>query len=134
MEKNQKGVSLVELLLVIGAVVILVFLLGSLPASFNLISKSKHQSIAREIISKEVESLRATPYDNIATGQISIADSRIGLLPSGSASRLIEDCDPTVCTQDENTKKVTITIIWNESGKEQNEELVTLMSERGLNQ
>lgn len=128
------GFSFVELLLVIAAVGFLVVLLGSIPNSLNLIGKSKHESLAREILSKEIEDKRNITYANLVLGETNISDSRLVLLPSGEGKTLIEDCNPSICTNGENAKQVTVTVTWKEAGKLQTAKIKTLTGEGGLNQ
>lgn len=137
MKKNyikQSGFSLVELLLVITTVGFLVILMASIPNALNLVSKSKHVSLAREIATKQLEDQRSLHYTNLANGQVDIADSRVSLLPSGSGTVLIEDCSSAICTNNENTKQITVTVNWKSGGKDQNVVLKTLISEEGINQ
>jgi len=129
---NEKGVFLIEILIVISIVGFLVILIASLPNSINLIGKSKHLSIAREIAVKEIEDKRAVPYINLVKGEVTIQDPRINLLPSGKGISLIEDCAIPVCTNQENAKLVTVSLSWQESGKDQQIVLKTLIAEGGL--
>ena len=127
----QKGTSLVEIVVVIAVIGFLVILVSSLPNSINLITKAKNVSIAREVIEKEMEDQRSYAYINLASGPVN--DNRLKLLPEGSSEVLIEDCDPNICTKGENTKGVTITVSWKESGKAQSVKVKTFISEGGLN-
>lgn len=130
---RSTGFSLVELLVVITLLGFLVFLIASLPGSIRLISRSHNLSTAREIASKEIEDKRAIQYLNLANGEVAVNDHRIGLLPAGSGITSVADCDPQVCTKGENTKVVTVTVNWMESGKQQQVVMKTLISEGGLN-
>ena len=137
--KNEKeGFSLVELLLTISAVGFLVLLLGSIPNSVNLIGKSRQQSLAREIISKEIEDKRAISYINLSTGETPISDLRINLLPGGAGKILIEDCSPVssplLCPNSEAIKQMTVTVTWKTAGKNQEAKVQTIIAEGGLNQ
>ncbi len=129
--KSQKGTSLVEIIVVIAVVGFLVILVSSLPNSINLITKAKHLSIAREVIAKEIENQRSIQYINLVNGEVS--DPRLKLLPSSSGNVLIEDCNPSICTNGEITKVVTITVSWKESGKDTSTKVKTFISEGGLN-
>ena len=134
----SKGFSLPELLLVISAVGFLVLLLGSIPNSINLIGRSRHQSIAREIIAKAIEDKRASAYINLSLGETSINDQRINLLPDGTGKILVEDCNPVnnpaICPNSENVKLITVTVNWKAAGKNQEAKVKTIFAEGGLNQ
>lgn len=132
---NNKGFSLVETLLVIVLIGSIVVLLANIPNSMNLINKSRHLSLAREIASKQLEDKRAVSFANLADGTESILDSRLSLLPQGSGTILVEDCDQeTICTNLEEIKKVTVVVNWEDNQKLQTIALSTFIAEGGLNQ
>lgn len=133
---NSKGLSLVELVLVIVFVGFLAILIASIPNSIGLIGKSTHVSQAREAASKKVEELRQTQYTNLTLtgGPVGYFDPSANLLPYGSAEYSVDDCsspDP-LCSNGELVKKVTVTIKWKEEDRDQKVELTTLVSEGGL--
>lgn len=130
----MKGFSLVEILLVIAGIGFLIILMAALPNSVKLITHSKYQSLAREIAAKQIETVREQSYANLALGTQGLSDSRINLLPSGSGVKMVEDCDPQICTQSELVKKVTVTIDWIQEGSNKQARLVTFVSDGGLNQ
>lgn len=129
---KSRGVSLVEVLLVVAAVGFLTLLLANLPNSIKLVGFSDHQSLAREVAAKSVEDIRSIPYANLANGTFSISDSRLSSLPTGSGSKVIADCAAPICTQGESAKQVTVTISWKEGGKTRNIILKTIVAEGGL--
>lgn len=133
-ERHSQGISLVEILLVIATISFLVILIASIPNALNLIGKSRHASLAREIASKAIEDQRAISYINLANGQSQISDSRINLLPSGSGSIEITDCPATVCSMGENIKYIKVVVSWKEVEKNQQIKMDTLVAEGGLNQ
>lgn len=132
--KNKNGFSLVEVLLVVVGIGFLVILMATLPNSVNLITYSRYQSLAREIATKQMETVREQSYANLALGTQELTDQRINLLPSGSGVKIVEDCDPAICTQSELVKKVTVTINWTQEGSNKQARLVTFISDGGLNQ
>lgn len=130
----KKGFSLVEILLVIATASFLVILIASLPNALNLIGKSKHASIAREVASKAIEDKRAISYINLVNGQTAIVDSRINLLPFGVGMVEVEDCPATICSQGENIKQIKVSVSWKEAGKNAEIKINTLIAQGGLNQ
>lgn len=124
---------MVELLLVVVTVGFLVFLIGSLPNSIRLVGKSSNLSTAREIALKQIEEKRELKYPNLSYGDQQITDSRLSLLTFGSGVVSISDCDPAICTQGELVKAVTVTITWQENGRDEKVTLKTMVSENGLN-
>lgn len=131
---NEKGVSLVESLLVVVAVSAIVFLLANIPNALGLITKSRHESLAREIAVKQIEDKRAINYINLVNDTSVIVDSRISLLPSGNGTVTIADCSPTICTNGEHIKQVSIVIFWKDNNKDQTLTVETMIGEGGINQ
>lgn len=134
LRNGQKGVSIIEITVVLAIIGFLAILVASFPNAMALIGKTRHLSVASEIASKKMEDLRAMQYINLSLGEEEISDPRLGLLPSGSGKVLVEDCYPEICTQSEDTKKVTVTVTWRDYGKDQIVNLTTLISDGGLNQ
>lgn len=132
--KRQKGVSLIESLLAVVMVGVIVLLLSNLPNAMNLMSKSSHLGIAREIASKQIEDKRAISYINLVNDSVAIVDSRLSQLPSGVGTILVEDCPLEICTNGEQIKQITITINWKENDKPQTTIIKTFIGESGLNQ
>lgn len=132
--KSQKGVSLIESLLVVVIVGMIVVLLANLPNAMGLINKSNHLSLAKEIASKQIEDKRAINYANLTQDNSSIVDSRISLLPSGTGSVVVEDCSLQICTQGEHIKQITVTVSWKEGSKPQTITMQTFIGEGGINQ
>lgn len=133
----MKGFSLVEILLVIAGIGFLVILMAALPNSVNLITHSRYQSLAREIATKQIETVREQSYANLALGTQNITnltDPRIKLLPGGNGVKEVEDCDPGICKQAELVKKVTVSVNWTQEGSSKQVKLVTFVSDGGLNQ
>lgn len=135
---NNRGVSLIEVLLVIVVLFGIVLLMQNFPNAINLINKSNHLSIAREIAAKQIEDKRSTNYLNLVspstTNITSSVDARMNLLPSGSGQLEINDCDPLICTTAEEIKQIKVTINWKENNKNQTISLDTLIGSGGLNQ
>lgn len=131
---KPSGFSLIELLLVIIVIGTSVFLLANLPNALNLISKSNHLSLAREIASKQIEDKRSINYVNLVLDTSDISDSRLSLLPSSSGTVVVENCDVAICTNSEHIKKIIVTINWKDNNKNQTINLETFIGEGGINQ
>lgn len=140
---SEQGVSLIESLIAIAVVGSIVFLLISLPNALMLFTKSKHLSLAREIAVKQIEDKRTISYTNLPNGSSELSDARLSLLPQGSGSVVLGfqedgaswvDCDPSVCTNGEHIKQITVTITWVDNNKPQSVTLETMIAEGGINQ
>lgn len=129
---DQTGFSLVEILLVITIVGFIALLVSNLPYSIRLNSASNHQSIAKLIVAKQVEDLRAKTYANLANGTSAISDSRLSTLPQASGSIIISDCPIAICANGEHLKQVSVTVSWHENTYTQSAQLDTFIGEGGL--
>lgn len=130
----EKGFSLIESLLVVAIIGSVVFLIANIPNALMLIGKSRHVSLAREIAVKQVEDKRTINYGNLVNDNSPISDTRLNLLPQGSGTVEVTDCDPAICTQGENIKVVTVTVNWQDNAKLQTVSLTTMIGEGGINQ
>lgn len=130
----MKGVSLIELLLVIVVIASAVFLLANLPNALGLVNRSKHLSLAREIAAKQIEDKRSISYTNLVNDTSNIVDARISILPQGSGTVTVADCEASICTNGEHVKKVSVTISWKDNNKNQTMTLTTFIGEGGINQ
>lgn len=131
---NQKGVSLVESLLVMAVLGSIIFLISSIPNSLQLIAKARRNSLAREIAVKQIEDKRTVNYENLVSDSFEITDSRLSLLPGGKGNLTVADCDPKLCLNGEHIKEVTVTIDWTENNKNQEAVIKTMIGEGGINQ
>ncbi len=129
---NQRGLSLAEVLLVILLIGFIVPVIYNIPNSIRLVGSSNKTSLAKEIASKAVEDARILTYDNLALGQSTINDPRISKLPSGAGSLNVTTCSAPVCTNNEETKNISVTINWDENGAPKSFKLTTLVSSGGL--
>ena len=131
---REKGVSLIESLLVVVIISVIVLLMANLPNAMGLIQKSKHLSLAREIAAKALEDKRSISYANLVDDTTPVSDPRINLLPQGTGLSIVEPCNLLICTNSENIKYVKVTITWKENNKPQTVTLSTFIGEGGLNQ
>lgn len=134
MIKDERGIYLIEFLLVVVVLGSIVFLIASIPNSLMLVGQAKHISLVREIAVKQIEDKRTIDYSNLVNGNGNITDSRISSLPAGSGTIDVSDCDPAVCTNGENIKQVKVTINWKDNNKMQAVKLQTMIGEGGINQ
>ncbi len=133
--RNEEGISLVELVLVIAAVGFAALLIGNLPSSISSITKSRHISQARDIAGKEVDTLRKLTFDGLALtgGPVAFNDPSLSDLPASAATYEIDSCPEDICTNSEDVKEVKVVVNWNEEGDAKKVELDTLVAEGGLN-
>lgn len=131
---KEKGVSLIESLLVVVIISVIVLLMANLPNAMGLIQKSRHLSLAREIAAKALEDKRSISWANLVNDTTSVSDPRVTLLPQGTGEVLIEDCEQQICTNSENIKHLKVSVSWQENSKDQKITLDTFIGEGGLNQ
>lgn len=131
---KERGVSLVEIILVVVAIGFIVILMANLPNALGLITKARHISLAKELAAKQIEDKRAISYTNLVNGTTPLSDTRVSLLPSGAGIVAVEDCSPQVCTNSEEVKHIKVTVSWKDNQKEQTIILETFIGTGGLNQ
>lgn len=132
--KKETGASLIEFLLVVVMVGIIIVLMANLPNAMNLINKSNHLSLAKEIASKQIEDTRTIKYENLVDSNNPISDSRLALLPHGAGTIVIQDCPSQICTNGEDIKQVISTVTWMDLNKTQTVQLNAMIGKGGLNQ
>lgn len=130
----EKGISLVETVLVVAVIGFIVIIMANLPNALGLITKSSHVSLAKEIASKKIEDERSINYLNLTNGTSAILDSRLSILPQGEGTVAIEDCSPAICTNSEAIKDIKVTVSWKDNNKDQSINLETFIGQGGLNQ
>jgi len=130
---NQKGFSLVEILLVIMMVGFIALMITNLPQSLKLTGNSAHESLAKEIASQEIEKLRTKTYDNIGgNGTTNITDPRLARLIGSTGTVTIADCPTGICPNGEHIKHVTVLVSWKDETKTNSVKYDTLVAEGGL--
>ena len=124
MIKNNRGFSLVEILISIGLICMIVFMCKSLLSVAPIARSVSNEDVALKIASHEIEELRALGYASLPVSG-SFSDLMLSSLPGGSASIAISDYDAK-------TKQVTVTVSWVESAiGNRSVALTTLLSQIG---
>lgn len=131
---KEKGISLIEIILVAAAVIALTLLLGTLPPAMSSINRSRHISMAREIVAREIEYLKKQPYTDLLEGVNLFTDPNLNSLTNGSAGYEIKSCSDLVCTHGEDIKEIKVSVSWSEAGEPNKMELVTLVYAKGVGQ
>lgn len=129
---HQQGFSLIEIVLVVMIIGFIGLLIANWPASINLNSSSARQSLAKEILTKQLEDLRAQGYGSLANGTSSFTDTRLEQLPEAQSSIEISDCPPTLCPNEEPIKQVEVQLSWQGTNGPETAQLNTLIAEDGL--
>lgn len=129
---NQKGFSIVEIVVVIVIIGFIFLLLSNLPSVIGIVGTNRYESIAKQIVVGKIEDLRSQGYTALANGTTNMTDTRLSLLPISSGQTVIEDCPSSICPNNEQIKKVTTKVNWSESGKPHSTEVVTFISKGGL--
>lgn len=129
-KKEQRGTSLIEVLLAVVTLSGLAFLLSNIPNSINLVTKSQHLSLVREVATKVIEDKRQIAFSNLTNDSSVITDSRLSLLPQGNGNVLVEDCNIQICHNGESVKHLVVTINWKEGAKNEQVKMETLISQK----
>ncbi|MDO8638692.1 MAG: hypothetical protein Q7R43_03890 [Candidatus Daviesbacteria bacterium] len=131
---KQRGISLIEIVLVAAAMIALALLLGTLPSSMSSINKSRQTSLAKEVTAKEIEYLRGQAYEDLIEGDNTFVDVSLDKLGNAQGSYEVKACSPTICTLNEDVKEIKVKVSWVEAGENKNVELSTLVSKGGIGQ
>ncbi len=130
--KNQHGMTILEVILVVLIICFLALLINNLPGAVKVISISHHSSVANDIAGKEIEYLRRQTYTNLVNGTNSFSDPNGDQLPQFSANYTVSDCPVSICTNNESVKDVQVKVSWVEQGNIRTVEMDTLISDGGL--
>lgn len=122
----QQGFSLVEMIVLIFIVGILFNLVIMEVESLIISRKQKYEDIAYHIANKEMESLRATSFDDLPSSG-NISDTQLNQIPSGSGNFTVTDY-----TGYSGLKQLTVTVVWND-GSSKSVVLNTIAGKGGLN-
>lgn len=120
----RKGTTLLEMLVVIGVLLCMLVVAGSLVAGLPVLRLARHEDIALKIATSQIDTLRAGGYGALPSSG-SFSDSLLSSLPSGAGSN-------TISAFNAETKQVTVTVSWVESsGQSHSVSLTSLMTEVG---
>lgn len=129
----KKGMTLIEVLVAVSiTIVTLLSLYGTLTYGMAINTHTKNKTVAYNVASQEMEILRTTAFSSLSNqsaGPFIGTVQDLDKLPSSSGKLTIEDYQ-----SDSKIKKITIQVLWRESGSQKNIKLVTLISKEGLNQ
>ncbi len=133
--KNEQAISLMEILLGLMITVSTVVLIANIPNSVNLIGKSSNESLAKQIVARQIETFRSQGWaglTNTTTPLPTIIDPRIQTLPSGGGEYEIIDCPVNICTNGELAKQVTVRVNWKSNNKTHLVDVITIIAKGGL--
>lgn len=130
--ESQKGISLIEILVVVLICGLIVGVIINIVPSVNLIGNSNRETLAKQVASQKIEDIRTQGYDNLGNGVQEITDSRLSALQEASATATISDCPQSICTNSELLKKVDVLISWIENSSPKNFQVTTFVGKGGL--
>jgi prepilin-type N-terminal cleavage/methylation domain-containing protein len=128
----QRGFSLIEIVLSIAFIGMIVLAINNVPNSIKLVAMYQKKALAENIAQAQVEKLRMTTYANLTDGTINMTDPRLAKLPLASGTAVVSACPVTICLNSEQTKKVVVTVSWNDQGIVQKVEMDTFISSGGI--
>ena len=127
----KRGFTLIEIVLSLFLILAIVVILFATSGTFIPSRTTSLQGIATKIATREIENLRKTNFAALPScpspGGCPIADTDLARLPSGEATRAIDDYQGSG-----QIKQVTVKITWIDKGAPKEIILETLISENGL--
>lgn len=127
-KRNQKGLSLIEVLVTILILaIILISLISVFIYGFNLLSRTKQVTLATQAAQEAVEFIRNMSFDDVQTttsfpSEIDIPD----YLDNSQGSLAIEDGPGS------DIKKLTVSITWDYRGRQMKKSVVTYITREGI--
>jgi len=128
-KRNQKGLSLIEVLVTIFILaIIMISLISVFIYGFNLLSRTKQVTFATQTAQEAIEFIRNMSFDDVQTTTSFPAEINIpAYLNNGQGSLVIED------GPGDDIKKLTVSITWDYRGKQMKKSIVTYITREGIN-
>ena len=124
---NQKGFSLAEIIVAIFMVLVLFSLAIMEVRALEISRTQRYEDVAYHVANKEMESLRATAFDNLPPSG-SISDTNLSQIPSGLGSFTVSDYSGY-----SGMKEIIVTVSWDD-GANKSVVIRTLAGTGGINQ
>lgn len=130
-KRRGRGFSLIEVLITIFILaIVLTTLISAFIYGFSILSRTKQIALASQICQEEIETIRNLPFDTILTLGTSFSHPRLSALLQGQGVLTIEGVPED--SQD-NIKKVTASVRWNNKGRNMRKDIVTYITREGIN-
>lgn len=124
--KNNRGFTLIELVITIGLMVVALFSYFVVLQTVASTRFLKHQTLSYQVALKKVEELKSLPFSSLpSTGPFT--DSALSVLSQPQANLTISNYGGSA-----QLKEITVTISWQEMNKTKTVELKTLLTEGGV--
>jgi hypothetical protein len=107
--------------------VMLLTLISVLLYGYGAVAQARQTALATQIVQRQVETVRALPFDTIAALGSSFNDASLAGLMGGTGYLAVESGPGT------DIKKVTIGVRWTYRGVVRNKKVVTYMTRKGIN-
>ncbi len=107
--------------------VMLLTLISVLLYGYGAVAQARQTALATQIVQRQVETVRALPFDTIAALGSSFNDASLAGLMGGTGFLAVESGPGT------DIKKVTIGVRWTYRGAVRDKKVVTYMTRKGIN-
>jgi uncharacterized membrane protein YheB (UPF0754 family) len=94
---------------------------------FHLVSRMKQVSLATQVAQKKMEIIRNLPFEDLETLGATFSDENLARLKNGTGVLAVEDEGSL------EIKKVTVSILWDFHGRSMRKDIVTFVTQEGLN-
>ena len=126
-KREEEAFTLIEVLITVFLLaIVLLTLITVFIYGFNLLSRTRQVNLATQIAHEEVEIIRNTVFDNIASLGTSFTDPKLTNLLNGQGTLAVQDnVGPDI-------KKVTVTVTWDYRGRQMKKDVMTLIAREGI--
>ena len=125
--KNQKGLSLIEVIISMFLIFVLFVLYLAAMNVVALTKKTNYENIASHIASEQMEILRETPFDELPDSG-TISNTLLSKIPSGAGSFTVADDRYKT-----GMKEIKVTVTWNDNSGSKQVTIQTLAGTGGIN-
>ncbi|MDP4001197.1 MAG: hypothetical protein Q8P83_03075 [bacterium] len=124
--RDQKGSSLIEVIISLFMITVLFILYISALNTVAITKKLRYENLAYHVANKQMEDLRGIDFASLPSSG-TIIDTQLALIPQGSGTFTVADSGSY-----SGIKEVTVTVTWND-GVAKQVELKTLAGLGGIN-